>query len=1037
MPRSATPRFGMLALLLVGIAVAVTKVPNAPSLAADAKKVEPPFKVPAGFVVEIVASAPLVDHPLMACFDDRGRLFVAESAGQNLKAEQLLTQLPNSIRLLEDTQGTGVFDKSTVFADKMTFPMGVLWHNGALFSCSPPSLWKLEDTTGKGVADKRQEIVTKFGFIGNAADIHGPFLGPDGRFYWTDGRHGHQIATREGKELRGQAARIFRCRPDGRDVEVVCGGGMDDPVEMAFTAEGEAFATVDIFIAKPARNDAIIHCIEGGVFPYHPVYREFKSTGDLLPPVTYLGWVAPSGLMRYRGTALGKDYRDNLFSTLFNTHKVQRHILERDGATFRAKNEDFLIAASPDFHPTDVLEDADGSLLVLDTGGWFRIGCPTSQLAKPDVKGAIYRVRRTDAPRGDDPWGRKLGWDKLTSRELGSLLDDPRWPVRDGAVERLAGRGTDALPVLKELLASSHPVRARRNAVWALCRMDIPEARAITRGALKDADPSVRNAAAHAVGLHRDGEASSALTAFVVKDDAPAVRREAATALGRIRQGASVPALLEALGLPGDRFLEHALIFSLIEIADREATLKGLGNSNPKVRRGALIALDQMAGGKLTRELVVPLLDTDDLPLQQTVLTTVMTRPDWAPQVVDFLRGWLARSDLPANRQEILRSALVSLAKDRAIQDLVVQALQQEQTPIPTRLLALEAIAQAPLEKLPPSWLTELGRSVEHADERVAHQAINTVRARTVKELDDALRRVAGDKSRPAGLRVAALGAVAPRLKQVDGELFAFVLGRLNPDLPPLDRLSAAAALGQAPLSDAQLVQLAGAVKTAGALEMPHLIAPFERSTDPQAGRKFLAALDKSPGLTSLSPDVLQRTFKGYPEDVRAAVKPFLEKLELNLEQQKKRLAELAPVLLGGDARQGRAVFYGAKAACATCHMVKKEGGEIGPDLSAIGGIRTGRDLLESIVFPSASFVRGYEPYVVATKDGRLVNGILKRETADALYVVTAERTEVRIPRSAIDSLDPGKVSIMPQGLDTQLSRQELADLISWLMSLK
>src|SRR5262249_23004524 len=151
----------------------------------------------------------------------------------------------------------------------------------------------------------------------------------------------------------------------------VCGGGMDDPVEMAFTAEGEPFATVDIFVAKPARNDAIIHCIEGGVFPYHPVYREFKSTGELLPPVTFLGWSAPSGLMRYRGTALGADFCDNLFSTLFNTHKVQRHILQRDGATFQAKNEDFLTATSPDFHPTDVLEDADGSLLVLDTGGWF------------------------------------------------------------------------------------------------------------------------------------------------------------------------------------------------------------------------------------------------------------------------------------------------------------------------------------------------------------------------------------------------------------------------------------------------------------------------------------------------------------------------------------------------------------------------------------------------------------------------------------------------------------------------------------------
>src|SRR5262249_351276 len=154
-------------------------------------------------------------------------LFVADSAGLNLKADQLLKELPDRIRLLEDTKGTGVFDKSTVFADRMTFPMGVLWYQGGLYTCSPPSVWRLQDPRGVGVASKRRELVTKFNFTGNAADIHGPFLGPDGWLYWTDGRHGHKIDVAEGRTLEGKAARIFRCRPDGTGVEVVCGGGMD------------------------------------------------------------------------------------------------------------------------------------------------------------------------------------------------------------------------------------------------------------------------------------------------------------------------------------------------------------------------------------------------------------------------------------------------------------------------------------------------------------------------------------------------------------------------------------------------------------------------------------------------------------------------------------------------------------------------------------------------------------------------------------------------------------------------------------------
>ena len=110
---------------------------------------------------------------------------------------------PNSIKRLEDTDGDGRFDKATVFADKMTFPQGALWHDGALFTTAYPSVWRLEDADGDGVADRRTAIVGKFGSIGNAADLHGPQLGPDGMLYFGDGRNGHDI----------QAAR--RLRPQG------------------------------------------------------------------------------------------------------------------------------------------------------------------------------------------------------------------------------------------------------------------------------------------------------------------------------------------------------------------------------------------------------------------------------------------------------------------------------------------------------------------------------------------------------------------------------------------------------------------------------------------------------------------------------------------------------------------------------------------------------------------------------------------------------------------------------------------------------
>ena len=114
-----------------------------------------------------------------------------------------------------------------------------------------------------------------------------------------------------------------------------------------------------------------------------------------MPALTHLGPAAPSGLTRYASRVFGDGYRDNFFAALFNLQKVTRHALEPSGATFTSRDSDFLVSNSRDFHPTDVLEDADGSLLVLDTGAWYKLCCPTSQLAAPEVLGAIYRVRRT------------------------------------------------------------------------------------------------------------------------------------------------------------------------------------------------------------------------------------------------------------------------------------------------------------------------------------------------------------------------------------------------------------------------------------------------------------------------------------------------------------------------------------------------------------------------------------------------------------------------------------------------------------------
>jgi putative membrane-bound dehydrogenase-like protein len=1002
-----------------------------------------PFRVPAGFVAERIAGPPLVEFPMFACFDDRGRLFVADSRGVNPAGPTLRERPAQVIRLLEDTDGDGRFDRSRVFADRLTYPEGIAWYDNAVYTAAPPSLWRLEDTQGTGTADRRQELLTGYVHTGIADDLHGPSLGLDGRLYWGCGRFEHQIRRTGGPvQWHGRAPLIQRCRPDGGDVEVVS-GAQGNPVKLAFAPEGDVFAcgtwgTRVETMGKDGRprEDLIIHCIAGGNYPmldgdfFSP---EFKHTGDILPPVAYLGVAAACGLVRYDGDGFGPGYDGNLFSALYNMHKVRRHILERDGSTFRSRDEDFLVSDSPSFHPTDVLEDADGSLLVVDTGSWFN-HCPTSRLGRAPVMGGIYRIRRQDSTPPADPRGLSLAWERLAPDELARLLGDARFAVRERAVQQLAKR--EAFEAARVVLRGESSVRARRYAVWALARMDRKEARAAVRLALEDKDAGVRQAAACVVGLHRDSEAGARL-AHLVTTDTPPVRREAAAALGRLRQAAAVPALFEALRAGGDLFLEHALVYALIETGDRQATLAGLRDPSPAVRRGALIALDQMDGGNLTPDLVTPLLNTDDPALQRAALAVVTARQGWAKEILGLLREWLAQKAVPADRQDSLRGTLVAFCKDAEVQHLVAEALRRPETSLETRLLLLEMMARVPLRDLPAAWTRELGTALDGADERVTRQALETIRARNLSGFDAALRHLAEDKGKGEEVRVSALVAVAPRFPALPPALFDFLVSCLNDDKPPLLRLGAATALGQASLDDRQRTVLARSVAAAGPLELPRLLPAFERSKDAAVGGLLVEELAKSPGLESLSADLVRKALLSYPAAIAERARPLLQRLEPDREKQAARLAELEPLLAEGDARRGREVLFGKKAVCLTCHTVQGQGGHVGPDLSKIGAVRTGRDLLESIVFPSATFARGFEPYVVTTVQGQTFTGVMARETADAIFLVDATRSETRIPRGSIEAIVPGKVSIMPQGLDQQLTRQELADLVAFLRSLK
>ena len=220
------------------------------------------FQLPVGYTIELAAVSPQTERPITASLDDQGRLYVAESSGSNEKVDVQLMKKPHRILRLEDKDGDGKYEHSSIFADQMMFPEGTLWMQGSLYVAAPPSIWKLTDSDGDGVADKREEWFKGKTLTGCANDLHGPYEGRDGWIYWCKGAFAQQDYEIRGKKWSTKASHIFRCKPDGSGFEPVMTGGMDNPVDTVFTPEGERVFTTTFFQYPAAGlRDGLIHAV--------------------------------------------------------------------------------------------------------------------------------------------------------------------------------------------------------------------------------------------------------------------------------------------------------------------------------------------------------------------------------------------------------------------------------------------------------------------------------------------------------------------------------------------------------------------------------------------------------------------------------------------------------------------------------------------------------------------------------------------------------------------------------------------------------
>lgn len=943
------------------------------------------FRLPDGFTIQSATDKPRVRFPMFATLDDNRRLFVAESSGLDLYEElQKLTRRCR-ITLLEDTNNDGVFDKSDIFADQLVFPMGLAWRDGKLYVADPPDLITLEDMDGDGRADKRTVLLTGFGHTDNGS-LHGLTFGPDGCLYLTMGQpDGFRIKRSDGKIVEGKNGALLRCRPDGSGLEVVC-RGFENLVEVVFMPTGEIIGTDNwFFLPQEGVRDALVHLVPGGLYPLNAhaaAQPDVFFSGDLLPALQVFPAVALSGLLRYSGRAFPAPMHNSLFSAQFNTRKIARHTLNRHGSTFQSVDEDFLTTNDPDFHPSDVLEDTDGSILVVDTGSWYVHHCPTGRIRKTAAEGGLHRIRFTS------PFG------FARTREADEL---DVWSERVKILTGLkAGSRAIGMPLQDYLL---------------------------------DPKLSADSLAFSLRALSRSFYTFSSITNFLFHPEAH-VRLAAAEATAARKLDQAVPAIARALAAETDPLIVHTLVYALYQVTDASTLEMLLSDLRPQVRRAALILLDQAPHRKLQPSTVVEALG--DPALRRAALNSFNRHPEWASEAVSLIRKLVAAEDAVEQIPALLE-LIPSFIKSPDVRDLVSQTISDERKPAALRLVMLDLLSLARVTDN-TNVTSAVRAALRSADPALTTAALRSVQGPRAEALRDDLTSIAHSAENSLAVRLEALRALVRRHPELDDISFGVVASALALTNTPSVRLAAAELSASAQLADPQF-QIFISFATSDRIISPSLVLSVAQrsklSTAEPLFSYLLAAVDSGWTLPDTTLAWLDKTFPGHPK-----LNQLRSRAQSSAEDRLAKLTALEPLLEGGDPNAGHQLFLG-KLACATCHRVGKHGGLTGPDLTRIGAIRSGRDLIESLALPSATIAQGYDAYNITLTDGESLTGIRIRQPDDAFVLRDSSGAETRVQSSQIHKTERLQTSLMPDGLVSTLEQQEIRDLLAYLQSLK